>query len=86
MHLRDIGDRDLQASNLLSLVAVTRPDHTKWGKSRDPTLTGVVSPVTVCREVCPTLVRVNTPGPTGTDMSSFADQYRRKPLFPFELS
>ena len=47
---------------------------------------GVVSPVAAYREVCPTLIRVNTPGATSADMSSFDYQHRRKPLFPFETS
>ena len=45
---------------------------------------GVVSPVTAFREVCPTLIRVNTPGSTSADMTSFDYRHRRRPLFPFE--
>jgi microcystin degradation protein MlrC len=47
-------------------------------------LKGVHSPVTAYQEHCPTLLRVNTPGPTSADLASFTYQNRRRPLFPFE--
>ena len=36
------------------------------------------------REVCETLIRVNTPGSTTADMLLLDYQHRRKPMFPFE--
>ena len=45
---------------------------------------GVIAPVAAYREVCPTFVRVNTPGCTSADMNNFDYQHRRRPLFPFE--
>jgi microcystin degradation protein MlrC len=45
---------------------------------------GVHAPVAAYREVCRTFIRVNTPGLTAADMSSFNYARRRKPMFPFE--
>jgi microcystin degradation protein MlrC len=45
---------------------------------------GVHAPVAAYAAVCPTLIRVNTPGVTSADMLSLRYEHRRKPLFPFE--
>jgi len=45
---------------------------------------GVNAPVAAYREVCETLIRVNTPGSTTADMLLLDYQHRRKPMFPFE--
>ncbi len=45
---------------------------------------GVHAPVAAYAPVCPTLLRVNTPGVTTADMTRLTYQHRRKPLFPFE--
>lgn len=45
---------------------------------------GVHAPVAAYRPVCPTLIRVNTPGITTADMLQLTYHNRRKPLFPFE--
>jgi microcystin degradation protein MlrC len=45
---------------------------------------GVHAPVAAYAPVCPTLLRVNTPGVTSADLNHFTYQQRRKPLFPFE--
>ncbi len=45
---------------------------------------GVHAPVAAYAPVCPTLLRVNTPGVTTADMTSLEFKHRRKPLFPFE--
>jgi microcystin degradation protein MlrC len=45
---------------------------------------GVHAPVAAYEPVCPTLLRVNTPGITTADMASLEYKNRRKPLFPFE--
>jgi microcystin degradation protein MlrC len=45
---------------------------------------GVIAPVAAYQEVCPTLIRVNTPGCTSADFSSFTYKHRRRPLYPFE--
>lgn len=45
---------------------------------------GVHAPVGAYAEICPTLIRVNTPGVTTADMGSLTYHHRRKPLFPFE--
>lgn len=45
---------------------------------------GVHAPVGAYAEVCPTLIRVNTPGVTIADMEALEYKHRRKPLFPFE--
>jgi microcystin degradation protein MlrC len=46
---------------------------------------GVHAPVAAYAPVCPTLIRVNTPGITSADLSQFAYTQRRRPLYPFEL-
>jgi microcystin degradation protein MlrC len=45
---------------------------------------GVHAPVAAYGPVCPTLVRVNTPGVTTADTAALAYRNRRKPLFPFD--
>ena len=45
---------------------------------------GVVAPVAAYAEVCPRIIRVNTPGVTTADMESLDYHHRRRPLFPFE--
>lgn len=45
---------------------------------------GVHAPVGGYASVCPTLIRVNTPGVTSADMESLTFHHRRRPLFPFE--
>lgn len=45
---------------------------------------GVNAPIAAYKDVCPTLLQVNTPGTTQADMTKFTYQRRRKPLFPFE--
>ena len=45
---------------------------------------GVHAPVPAYRPICPTLIRVNTPGSTSADMSSLPYRQRRVPLFPLE--
>lgn len=45
---------------------------------------GVHAPVPAYEPVCPTIIRVNTPGSTSADMESLPFRNRRKPLFPFE--
>lgn len=45
---------------------------------------GVQAPVAAYQPICPTIIRVNTPGCTCADMTRFDFKHRRKPLFPFE--
>ncbi len=45
---------------------------------------GVHAPVAAYREVCATLIRVNTAGATAADMRSFNYEHRRRPMYPFE--
>jgi microcystin degradation protein MlrC len=45
---------------------------------------GVNAPIAAYREVCPTMIRVNTPGVTCADMTKLEFHYRGQPLFPFE--
>src|SRR5690606_14608977 len=45
---------------------------------------GVHAPVAAYAPVCPTLIRVNTPGFSTADMDQLEYHHRRKPLFPFE--
>ncbi len=47
-------------------------------------LKGVHAPVGAYAEICPTLIRVNTPGVTSADMDTLPYAHRRRPLFPFE--
>ena len=47
-------------------------------------LKGVNAPVAAYRDVCRTMIRVNTPGVTAADMTRLSYERRRKPLFPFE--
>ncbi|MBY5956951.1 M81 family metallopeptidase [Membranicola marinus] len=45
---------------------------------------GVNAPVAAYAPVCPSLIRVNTPGVTCADATQLEFKNRRKPLFPFE--
>ena len=45
---------------------------------------GVNAPIAAYREVCPTMIRVNTPGVTCADMTKLNFDHRSKPLYPFE--
>jgi microcystin degradation protein MlrC len=45
---------------------------------------GVHAPVAAYAPVCPTLIRVNTPGVTSADLTHFTYRRRRRPLYPFE--
>lgn len=45
---------------------------------------GVQAPVAAYAPHCTKLIRVNTPGSTSADMSTFTYHHRRKPLYPFE--
>ena len=45
---------------------------------------GANAPLAAYREVCPSFIRVDTPGSTAATMASFAYQHRRRPMFPFE--
>jgi microcystin degradation protein MlrC len=45
---------------------------------------GVNAPIAAYKEVCPTIIQVNTPGVTQADMTLFNYKNRRVPLFPFE--
>ena len=45
---------------------------------------GVNAPVAAYCDVCPHLIRVNTPGSTCADLTKLEFRHRRRPLFPFE--
>ena len=45
---------------------------------------GVHAPLGAYAAVCPTILRVNTPGVTSADLNSFDYRYRRRPMFPLE--
>jgi microcystin degradation protein MlrC len=45
---------------------------------------GVNAPLAAYREVCPSFIRVNTPGCTTADLLGLRYQHRRRPMFPFE--
>lgn len=45
---------------------------------------GVNAPLAAYKPVCPSIVRVNTPGVTTADMTQLQFEYRRRPMFPFE--
>jgi microcystin degradation protein MlrC len=45
---------------------------------------GVIAPMAAYGPVCPTIIKVNTPGLTTADMTQLSYHHRRKPLFPFE--
>lgn len=45
---------------------------------------GVNAPIAAYREVCPTQIRVNTPGATTADLMQLDYQHRRRPMFPFD--
>lgn len=45
---------------------------------------GVHAPVAAYAPVCPHRIRVNTPGATSADLTTFRYESRRRPLYPFE--
>ena len=45
---------------------------------------GVNAPLAAYREVCPSFVRVDTPGSTAANMTAFEYRHRRRPMYPFE--
>ncbi len=45
---------------------------------------GVHAPVAAYAEVCPSFVRVDTPGVTTADAARLPYRHRRRPLFPWE--
>jgi len=47
---------------------------------------GVNAPIAAYKDVCETILQVNTPGVTQADMTQFTYHHRRKPLYPFENS
>ena len=46
---------------------------------------GVNAPLAAYSEVCPSFLRVNTPGSTCADMTRLSFHHRRRPMYPFEL-
>jgi microcystin degradation protein MlrC len=45
---------------------------------------GVNAPLAAYKDVCPTVIQVDTPGITQADITRFSYLKRRKPMFPFE--
>jgi microcystin degradation protein MlrC len=45
---------------------------------------GVHAPVAAYGEVCPSFVRVDTPGVTSANLGRLTYRHRRRPLHPFE--
>ena len=45
---------------------------------------GVNAPLAAYEKVCPSILRVNTPGATTADVTSLSFDHRRRPMFPFE--
>ena len=45
---------------------------------------GVNAPLAAYREVCPSIIRVDTPGSTAAAMTRFDFRHRRRPMYPFE--
>ncbi|MBK8505992.1 MAG: M81 family metallopeptidase [Saprospiraceae bacterium] len=45
---------------------------------------GVQAPIAAYGPVCPSMIRVNTPGVTTADINRLTYEKRKKPLFPFE--
>lgn len=45
---------------------------------------GVNAPLAAYKPVCPTIIRVNTPGVTTADMNFLTFHTRRKPMYPFD--
>lgn len=45
---------------------------------------GVNAPLAAYRPVCPSILRVNTPGATTADLARLTFHHRRRPMFPFE--
>ena len=45
---------------------------------------GVNAPIAAYKDVCPSIVQVNTPGVTAADITLFHYDNRRVPLYPFE--
>lgn len=46
---------------------------------------GVNAPIAAYKDVCKTILQVDTPGVTQADMTRFKYKNRRQPLFPFEV-
>jgi microcystin degradation protein MlrC len=46
---------------------------------------GVNAPLAAYQPVCPSILRVNTPGVTCADMTQLPFQHRRRPMWPFEV-
>jgi len=46
---------------------------------------GVNAPIAAYAPVCPSLVRVNTPGVTTADLDQLTYYHRRRPMYPFEI-
>lgn len=46
---------------------------------------GVQAPLAAYKEVCPSIVRINTPGVTTADVLTLPYEHRRKPLYPWEM-
>jgi microcystin degradation protein MlrC len=47
---------------------------------------GVNAPLAAYREVCPSFLRVDTPGCTSANLNRLNYQHRRVPMYPFELN
>ena len=45
---------------------------------------GVNAPLAAYREVCASIIRVDTPGSTAAAMTHFRFRHRRRPMYPFE--
>jgi microcystin degradation protein MlrC len=45
---------------------------------------GVNAPLAAYRKICPSIIRVNTPGATTADLTRLTFHRRRRPMFPFE--
>jgi len=45
---------------------------------------GVNAPLAAYRDVCPSFIRVDTPGSTAAAMTGFRFRHRRRPMYPFE--
>ena len=45
---------------------------------------GVNAPLAAYREVCASIIRVDTPGSTAAAMTLFPFRHRRRPMYPFE--
>jgi microcystin degradation protein MlrC len=58
--------------------------HVEAAKFQMIVAKGVHSPVAAYRGVCPTMIRVNTPGVTTAELKQLEYRNRRRPLFPLE--